>query len=318
MIVCTERKKPTFFQKTGYLNLNIARMLAFCYENMILGNTFPENCYLFQQIKGKKPTRGVKMVQTKAFFEKMLADLQAQLQKANKELEASPPGNVVRVKRANKYTFFQVYNQENERVRKSITKDAAMINALARKAYLNTEIKILEKDIKATTVFIHNFEEPIYENIIAALPERFQQYDLAKRDQSAWSSQPYRQSTYMPQHKRHTTSRGLKVRSKSELLIAEKLSEHGIPFRYEQILEIGGAEYAPDFTILRPDGQLIYWEHCGLTSDTRYMSHHWQKMQAYSEAGILPWKNLIVTYDDEDGILDMAAVESEIKNKVMK
>ena len=124
----------------------------------------------------------------------MLADLQAQLQKANKELEASPPGNVVRVKRANKYTFFQVYNQENERVRKSITKDAAMINALARKAYLNTEIKILEKDIKAMTVFIHNFEEPIYENIIAALPERFQQYDLAKRDQSAWSSQPYRPS----------------------------------------------------------------------------------------------------------------------------
>ena len=107
MIVCTERKKPTFFQKTGYLNLNIARMLAFCYENMILGNTFPENCYLFRQIKGKKPTRGVKMVQTKAFFEKMLADLQAQLQKANKELEASPPGNVVRVKRANKYTFFK-------------------------------------------------------------------------------------------------------------------------------------------------------------------------------------------------------------------
>ena len=48
------------------------------------------------------------------------------------------------------------------------------------------------------------------------------------------------------------------------------------------------------------------------------MSHHWQKMQAYSEAGILPWKKLIVTYDDEDGILDMAAVESEIKNKVMK
>ena len=41
-----------------------------------------------------------------------------------------------------------------------------MINALARKAYLNTEIKILEKDIKAMTVFhTGNFEEPIYENI---------------------------------------------------------------------------------------------------------------------------------------------------------
>ena len=48
-----------------------------------------------------------------------------------------------------------------------------------------------------------------------------------------------------PSSKRHTTSRGLKVRSKSELLIAEKLSEHGILFRYEQILEIGVAEKMP-------------------------------------------------------------------------
>lgn len=258
------------------------------------------------------------MVQTKAFFEKMLADLKMQLQIANKELEASPKGNIVRVKRGYKYTFFQVYNEQNERVRKSITKDAVMINALARKAYLNTETKILEKDIKALTAFIQNFEEPIYENIIAALPERFQQYDLVKHDQRVWSSQPYRQSRYMPHRKNHTTSRGLKVRSKSELLIAEKLSEHGIPFRYEQILEIEGAEYAPDFTILRPDGKLIYWEHCGLTSDSRYMSHHWQKMQIYASAGITPWKNLIVTYDDENGFLNLAAVEAEIENKVMK
>ena len=188
MIVCTERKKPTFFQKTGYLNLLHCPHVGFLLRKYDFRQHFSGKLLPISANQSrKKPTRGVKKrQQTKpAFFEKMLADLQAQLRKANKELEASPPGNVVRVKRANKYTFFQVYNEENERVRKSITKDAAMINALARKAYLNTEIKILEKDIKAMTVFIHNFEEPIYENIMAALPERFQQYDLAKRDQSA-------------------------------------------------------------------------------------------------------------------------------------
>ena len=41
-------------------------------------------------------------------------------------------------------------------------------------------------------------------------------------------------------------------------------------------------------------------------------------MRIYAEAGIVPWKNLIITYDSEDGILDLEAVEAEIKNKVMK
>ncbi len=121
----------------------------------------------------------------------------------------------------------------------------------------------------------------------------------------------------MPERKVHTTSRGLRVRSKSELLIAEKLYEHGIDFRYEQILTIDGIDYAPDFTIMRADGTMIYWEHCGLTANRGYMRKHWQKMQIYAEAGITPWKNLIVTYDDEEGLLDLRTVESEIANKVM-
>ena len=46
------------------------------------------------------------MVQSKAFFEKMLADLQTQLKNANINFEESPQGSIVRVKRGNKYTFF--------------------------------------------------------------------------------------------------------------------------------------------------------------------------------------------------------------------
>ena len=120
----------------------------------------------------------------------------------------------------------------------------------------------------------------------------------------------------MPQQKNHTTSHGLKVRSKSEMLIAEKLYEHGLPFRYEQILQIDGVDYAPDFTIRRCDGSIVYWEHCGLTGNSRYMNHHWRKMQIYVEAGITPWKNLIITYDDENGFLDLSVIESEIINKL--
>ena len=41
-------------------------------------------------------------------------------------------------------------------------------------------------------------------------------------------------------------------------------------------------------------------------------------MQIYAEAGITPWKNLIVTYDDENGLLDLRTVESEIINRIKK
>lgn len=246
----------------------------------------------------------------------------------NIQLRNCPDGNLIAHKRDGKYNYFQVTRQDGEYIRRGITTNKKLIQALCRKKYMEARLEAASHNIKILEKAADSLLSVEYDEIMKSLPAAYRtlpweyfngdssQADGAKTD--TWSSQPYRQSTYMPQHKRHTTSRGLKVRSKSELLIAEKLSEHGILFRYEQILEIGGIEYAPDFTILRPDGQQIYWEHCGLTSNTRYMSHHWQKMQAYSEAGILPWKNLIVTYDDEDGILDMAAVESEIKNKVMK
>lgn len=114
------------------------------------------------------------------------------------------------------------------------------------------------------------------------------------------------------------TSMGIKVRFKSELIIAERLYEKDIFFRYEQILTIGYKKFAPDFTIKRHDGKIIYWEHCGLTDDRRYMAHHMKKLESYYEAGIVPWKNLIVTCDDDDGALNIEIIKSEIRNKLLK
>ena len=62
----------------------------------------------------------------------------------------------------------------------------------------------------------------------------------------------------------------------------------------------------------------FYWEHCGLTSNSQYMSHHKWKLDIYEEMGIVPWKNLIVTYDDENGNLNIPLIESEIINKVLR
>ena len=55
-----------------------------------------------------------------------------------------------------------------------------------------------------------------------------------------WSEAPYRQSDKRPEGKDKITSRGLHMRSKSEVMIAELLYQYGIPFRYEEPLYIEG------------------------------------------------------------------------------
>ena len=74
--------------------------------------------------------------------------------------------------------------------------------------------------------------------------------------------------------------------------------------------------FSSDFTILTRNG-LWYWEHAGKVNDPGYLRKHKWKLSMYERAGIFPWKNLIVTYDDENGGIDTRVIESEIKNKLL-
>ena len=116
---------------------------------------------------------------------------------------------------------------------------------------------------------------------------------------------------------RHVTSDGTIVRSKSELIIYELLLQYHITFRYEKPVMIDGTEYRPDFTILLPDGKVIYWEHAGMMTKEEYRNRHKKKMDVFESAGIVPWDNLIVTYDDKNGNININCIISEIRNKLL-
>lgn len=255
------------------------------------------------------------MEQIGEIMQKMLAEYEEKALCANKELRKLPSGTLSCVMRDGKRTFFQVEKADNKRIRKSINKNEKKIEDLAKKMYLETEIKMLKSSIEAAKLFLDSYEEVSVDNILRKIPETIHD-KLLPSPHEDWATQDYPKSSYMPESKVHTTTRGLKVRSKSELLIAEKLYEHGISFRYEQVLSINGVQLAPDFTVKPQSGKLIYWEHCGLTGNKKYMEKHKWKLSVYEEAGIVPWDNLIITYDDKYGILNLSIIESEISNKI--
>ena len=247
-------------------------------------------------------------------MEKLLAKLSQEQDSANKEMKNLPEGRISSVKRNGVDTFFRV---DEKRTRKSINKDENMIRALARKKYLHKQLELLAANQRAVEEFLMRYTEATADEILERLPKPIRPYCFSPPDRKdRWGEASYRQSDYMPEKKIHTTSKGLKVRSKSEVLIAEKLYEHNIEFRYEQILQIEQMEFAPDFTIMADDGRLIYWEHCGLTGSKKYMDRHKRKLEIYERADIAPWTNLIITYDDQYGNINMNVEESEIKCKI--
>ena len=258
-------------------------------------------------------------------LEKMLTELIKNQKTVNMELAQCPLGTLMRTKRYDQISYFHVTTEKGHRIRKSINRCPEVIEALARKKYLETELKILETNIQAISRALSVCCDNTAENIIRNLPAGYlslpEEYFFNRTstgfEKNSWMYEPYLQSDYMPEKKLHRTSRGLAVRSKSEVLIAEKLYQFQIPFRYEQILRIQGYELAPDFTLLSADEELFYWEHCGLPGNRQYMKRHKWKLEMYETVGIVPWKNLIITYDNEEGHIDLAVIESEIRNRLL-
>ena len=124
----------------------------------------------------------------------------------------------------------------------------------------------------------------------------------------------------------HRTERGDLVRSKSELVIADKLHARGIDYAYEQplVLPNGRTRY-PDFTIAdHARGVTFYWEHLGMLDDQGYRARWEGKRAEYLECGIGshedgggPEGTLIETRDEPGGRLDAAAIASVIDGVIL-
>ena len=98
----------------------------------------------------------------------------------------------------------------------------------------------------------------------------------------------------------HRTSKGLAVRSKSELLIAEALGTAGVDFEYEKPLTLESQTRYPDFTIEDEiSGRTIYWEHLGMLSKPEYRDAWKKKLTWYQNNGI----SLLDEHDDGDTVL---------------
>ncbi|MCY3932427.1 MAG: AAA family ATPase [Acidobacteria bacterium] len=116
----------------------------------------------------------------------------------------------------------------------------------------------------------------------------------------------------------HRTRRGVAVRSKSEVVVADILDALGISYLYEEPLysRSNPKDFRlPDFTV-GFEGDVYYWEHLGMLNVPTYRDTWERKRQWYEDNGYAD--RLITSEDGADGSIDAALIERIARKRILE
>ncbi|MBO4636778.1 MAG: hypothetical protein J5685_06495 [Clostridiales bacterium] len=191
--------------------------------------------------------------------------------------------------------------------------DRSDIYIYATKRYHTYALRSVEHEIKALQAYLKHMPEIPYENVLASMPDSIKPHitpAVLTNEQYAqqWQAQPYIPKGFS--NKDTTafyTRKGERVRSKSELIIADMLNDLGIPYRYEMPLILSGGKHLihPDFTILNiSTREESYLEHLGKMGDEGYMDDFANRYRIYMSNGIYLGQKLFFTCESDKAPLD--------------
>ena len=236
------------------------------------------------------------------------------------ELKALPEGELYVYTRDSVRHYYKrlpkVGNRKKER-RIGIKKDPYTLTALTRKKYVLTSLEVLEKNVELIAGLISQYlpadENSVMGEFLEKYPELADGVYHGRKEIEDWGEWQPKAEIYHPENLKSTASDGSGRRSLGELLIGAKLDHNKISYRYEMPAH-PDLPYIPDFTVMRPrDRKLIYWEHFGLINDKDYMERNRKKLLDYESVGIVPWENLIITYNQSDGGINERLIDAMIE-----
>lgn len=199
-------------------------------------------------------------------------------------------------------------------------KERAFARDLAFRDFCIKKVKILKTNQKILRSLIRKYEPFPNEAVFGSMnPDHYLLIkDMVPDTKEAvmeWKTSEYEKNQNRTDALVQRTLCGIRVRSKSEAIIADQLYNRGIPFRYEALININNKDYYPDFTILHPRTlKQIVWEHFGMMSNPSYRYNAFKKLAAYSDGGLKLDSDLIATFEWDDSPLDPLYVSAMIEH----
>lgn len=235
------------------------------------------------------------------------------------ELKKSRGGNLY-IKRSKSKVLYTEYSHGKE---VGIGRNKDKVHRLARRNYASSQYKLGQTYI---TLLKQLYTQLDNDNTVASITNKLNLYTSSGLDmerillppkQQEWLNQSYERNPAYPEELKFETTNKRLMRTKSELIIANRLEHYNIPYLPEMPLWFRYYMYPkyPDFTILKPNGEIIIWEHMGLMDKEDYFIKNSRKIIEYRQNGYSLNSNLIITFEED--IIETGMIDHIIESRLL-
>ena len=233
-----------------------------------------------------------------------IAFLQDLVEVKEKELQRAPKGLLNIARKGNRVQYYFKMTSKDKERKYLKKKQSSLIKALCQKDYDERVVESAKKELMILKRLQSHYNkgicESIYEKMIPDRKEWIEPIELSDDEfVNQWLKQEYPRKGFAVDAPEYYTDNGERVRSKSEILIANALKKYNIPYRYEAPLYLSGVgTIHPDFTVLNiKERKEYYWEHLGKMDDLEYIGRALQRIEGYEKNQIFLGDKLILTHE---------------------
>lgn len=226
----------------------------------------------------------------------------------------------VRFKDKESFQYYQRTNSTDTTGRYLGRTEKELVKQLAQKEYCVRILKAAKNEKKTIERLCEEFKNDslleAYTGMKAGKRTLVEPFVLTDEEYSRrWQAKAFTGGKFEENDSVFYTKRGERVRSKSELIIADRLYDAGIPYRYEYPLKYDEMHsILTDFTVLNVRTRLmIRWEHFGKMDDPKYRKTFFWKQSIYMQCGYVQGINYVCTFEDNENPLDVRVVDKLIE-----
>ena len=200
------------------------------------------------------------------------------------------------------------------------TERSETVKKIKAARYYKKLLQVIDNDIRILELIDREYVIPDFDGINELLPKVYRTdatphvlhaSDAAANWKKRMEAEKAKYEPFRPEDLVYEAKDGTRMRSLSEVLIANYLLSLGITFVYEMPLIANGKRIWPDFTILSPADfkTVIIIEHQGAMESESYQAKFIKMILFYLRTKLVPNKDVFFTFNHLDGNLDLRQVD---------
>ena len=253
-----------------------------------------------------------------------LEEINSRIARTQARIKKAPEGTLRISLRPNKKQYYHITNSDDHNGKYIPHKDRPLAALLAQKDYDKKLLDALINQQKAIDRFLKDYDQDaamqVYEKLSEqrkelVTPEFLSDEEFIRQ----WLSQPYKRLGFKEEDQEFYTAKGERVRSKSEILIADALLRNEVPYLCEYPVYNNGVIFAaPDFKCLNVRlRKVYYWEHLGKLGELDYSNRNVKKLEKYALAEDFDEERLIMTFETESHPLNTKVIDAKIRKYLL-